>query len=146
MTVPKMTELFTEAPLDWKKSFKKAQKTVMKHAGALPAGAARGLEVPKGAKPPPEAKPIRGKGGPHDDPLKTVTTAEMFETEAGSYYVSRGVNGRYYCVFVDSNVQKARDLGEHPSRKEALDAVLADHDKTAAGIGEAEECEGKETS
>lgn len=144
MTVPKMTELFTEAPLDWKKSFKKAQKTIQKHAGKLPVGSARGLEVPKGPKSPPVATPIRGKGGPTDDPLKTVTTAEMFETDAGSYYVSRGVNGRYYTVFVDANVQKARDLGEHPSRKEALDVVLADHDKTAAGIGEAEECEGEE--
>lgn len=140
MTVPKMTELFTEAPLDWKKSFGKARKALGKTG--IP-GVAKGIEVPKGPKKPPEAKAARA-GGLQDDPLKTVTTAEMFETEAGSYYVSRGVNGRYYTVFVDANVQKARDLGEHPSRKEALDVVLADHDKIQGGLGEAEECEGEE--
>ncbi len=131
MTIPKLTEVFAEAP-DWKKSFKAAKKADAAAGHPLAVGR---LEVPKSPKPPPTAKPIR-KGGPDNDPLKTATTGEVFETEAGTYFVFRGINQKYYAVFVDGNVQRAKDLGEHPGRKEAIDAVLADHDKTAAGIGE----------
>jgi hypothetical protein len=132
--VPSLLEVFlVEDPVDFKKSFKKA-KTALGKTG-IP-GIAKGIEVPKGPKKPPEVKPIRGKDAPANDPLKTATTAEVFETEDGTYFVYRGVNQRYYTTFVDGDQKKARGLGEHPNRKEAIDAVLADHDKNAAGIGE----------
>lgn len=145
---PSLTEVYhhvgdrlSEAPLDWKKSFGKAKKALGK--SGVP-GIAKGIEVPKAPPKPPEAKPIRGKGGPENDPLKTATTGEVFETEDGTYFVYRGVNQRYYTTFVDGDHKKARDLGEHPGRKEAIDAVLADHDKNAAGVGEEVELDPEE--
>lgn len=121
-----------EGPLDWKRSFKKAQKALGKTGQP---GVAQSVEVPKAPGKPPQAKPARA-GGPEDDPLKTSTNAELFQTDAGDYFYFRDVKGRHHAIFVTANHKKVEDLGEHPGRKEAIDAVLHHHDKTAAGIGE----------
>lgn len=131
----KLSQVFqiTEAPLDFKKSFGKAKKALAK--SGVP-GIAHGIEVPKGAKKPPEAKPIRGKEQPENDPLKTTTNSEVFETDHGMYVVFKGVNGQYYSLFIDADMENVQDLGQHAGRKQAIDDVLAHHDKQAAGIGE----------
>lgn len=124
-----------EAPLkglNWKKTAKNAVNALSKR-GYWDAHA---VLAPKDPKKPPEAKPIRGKNAPDDDPLKTTTSSEVFETDHGLYVVFKGVNSRYYALFVDADMKKATDLDEHPGRKEAIDAVLAHHDKLAAGVGE----------
>ena len=140
MSIPKLTEVFVvqEAPLDWKKSFKKASSALQKTG--IP-GIAKGIEVPKGPRKPPEARPARS-GGPSDDPLKTTSSAELFQTDAGDYYVSKGVGGMYHAIFVSADMKKVEDLGQHGSRRESIDSVLAHHDKLAAGLGEEAEREG----
>lgn len=131
-----------EAPVDWKQSFTKLAKADKKKGSSLKAGnqGQSQYHVPKGAKKPQEPKLARA-GGPEDDPLKTASTAEFFETEAGNYFVYRGLNKRYYGMYVSADMKKVTNLGEHGSRAEAIDAMLHHHDKAAAGMGEAKKQE-----
>jgi hypothetical protein len=117
--------------LDYKKSFKKARNALVKTG--IP-GIAKDIDVPKDPKKPQTAKPIR-PGGPDEDPLKTSSNAELFETDNGDYFVYRGINTKYYALYVSADRKHVKDLGEFGGRKEAIDSVLTHHDKEMAGLG-----------
>jgi len=135
MSTPKLTEVFLiEAPTDWKKSFSSVKKADRKAGSPLQMGYGQ-HEIPKGPKKPAKPTKIRA-GGPDNDPLKDSTSAEHFATEAGDYIMFRGINQKYYVRFISGDVKKVRDLGDHASRSDAIDTILSDHDKNAAGIGE----------
>jgi len=128
--------------VDWQKSFKsatKGQSYYDKQAHQVP-------KAPKAPKPSPLGKPAR-PGGPDDDPFKASTNAEVFSTDVGNggetvdYIMYRtqdgNKNGLYVVICVPHNgSKKARHMGEFSSRQQAIDAVLHDHDKNMAGIGE----------
>lgn len=141
MSSPKLTEVFQigEASTDWKNSYKQAIRKDKKAGHPL---ALTKSGIPKGPGKPAKASPIRNNPGSKQapgDPIKDSTAAEHFATEEGDYLMFRGVNGMYYARFISPDVKTAHDLGEHTSRQEAIDAILEDHDKNAAGLGEQEE-------
>lgn len=129
--IPTMSEVFLfEAPVDWRKSFNAANKAARKAGHVGPS-----FEVPKGPGKKPVPTSIRGgKSAPDNDPLKTSSVAELFETDAGNYFLYKGMNGRYYGLFVSGDLRDTMDLGEHGTRQEAIDAILTHHDTQAAGI------------
>jgi len=129
-----MGEVVDEAPVDWKKTFSKISKADDKAGSPLRVGkvAAGQYHVPKVKKSAVKDRPIRA-GGPADDPLKTASSAEVFRTTRGMYVMFKE-GPSYKVMFVSGRTMK--DLGEHPSRAEAIDAVLAHNDRSAGGLGE----------
>lgn len=122
--------ILSEAPVDWRRSFSRAADQAQQRGYPLKRAA---LHVPKGPPKATKATSIRANPAP-GDPLKTASSAEAFETDAGTYFVYKGVNGSYYATFVSGDYSRAEDLGSFKSRKEAIDGLLAHHDQTAAGV------------
>lgn len=134
-------------PVDYKRSLKKARKTIAK------AGIQQPIDVPKYPKAPPKPGPMRATGAAEGDPFKASSNAEVYSTagqpgnsKSGDYilYKTLGSN-RYIALFVGHEAPfKTRSLGDFANRAEAVDAALHDHDKNAAGIGEQKEDDGKD--
>jgi hypothetical protein len=123
----------SEAPVDFKKSFKNARDRVVKLGGR-----ADDLEYEKGPKKQKDPTKIRA-GGPEDDPMKNATNAERYDSKMGTYYVSKQRDSRYEAIYVSKDKKKVTDLGNAMDRKGAVDSVLTHHDKAQGGLGECAE-------
>lgn len=132
-----LEEAINEAPLDFKKSFKKAQKALTKAQNAPPPpGINKDVEVEKIPKGPKPAEPIRGKHA-EGDPTKS-TNAEQYHTDNGDYFLIKD-GGQHKVLFLSLDLLKKLPARKFTSRQEAVDFVLQHHDKVSAGLGEKKE-------